>query len=369
MDDLKNFSPDELKTVEPSATTPSGSRHDRFVAECLSYYRELLDANVSRLNAGAIPANQAILFLYAEAPRVDLGIPGEGLDTTKKAYRSLHDIDNGLVVCNENLRTMIHAKPAFLDSNEAMGFIEGSLSDSHSFVLVLVGQYRMLVHDAGVSIQEWCENPKSIKVSVENEEITPDIIAKEIDIFHDEQTRTHRCFTSRFMWELSGNNYVLTTQPELRVQSGLVTHLRARFRNARAHVDEEAANPGGRTDIKISRNRKSAPQEPITTMIELKVLAPNRADQANLEWGLKGIAQADSYRLWNTDECFACIFDARRDKSNRMSDLDSSAATRNVRLGRYEMQPPEAKLESKKLAQEKTGKIRKPTTRRKASKG
>lgn len=364
MDRSLEVSHEEIIGIESQDQIITGTPHDRFFSACIDYYREYSSLNSSGGITDAIPDSHVILFLYAEAPRVTVGLPEStlaSLDPARRIHRAALDVKSGLVVCNENMGTMIHLKQTFLGVSDAFTFIEENLLKDHVFAIVSMAQKRIIFHHEGMEIDKWISAPKYTKVGLDrNEHITPELISTEIGIFHDEATRTHRCATSQWIWDTSGSKVKLKESPEAQIQSSLVVHLRARFRPFNAHVNEEAHNPGGRTDIRISRFSSGAQRHEVTTMIELKVLFPNKSDKWNLEWAKNGITQAASYRLLNTDACFACVFDARIDKSQSLDCLVPYAELKKVEFRQYSMTPPDKLDTSSKVVAKPRNSARKP---------
>lgn len=85
----------------------------------------------------------------------------------------------------------------------------------------------------------------------------------------------------------------------------------------------------------------------MTTILELKVLAPTNSENANLKWAIKGVVQSNGYRNQHTDACFACIFDARKNKALVLSGLTEKANELDVILSKHEMELPPIAADSK----------------------
>jgi hypothetical protein len=120
-------------------------------------------------------------------------------------------------------------------------------------------------------------------------------------------------------------------------------------------VDEEVRGKGGRSDIRLTwRSPIGSAHDYTTTFLELKVLAEGAGPKYHRGWTISGIEQAEKYRRENSEAVYACIFDARKDKTDQMLDLDQVAAYKNVRLKRYLMEAPidaaSAGKASKKIA-------------------
>jgi len=293
-----------------------------------------------------------MLLIYAEAPFIAEGVPAAAIKTRKRVYRSTCGMSAGAAVCNENLHEMRSIDPSFADSDAAMDYIAEHLTDQHVFVLILVGQHRVLIHDPGVDLDEWLNKPRIVKIDrVPPAVITSTLITDHLQTFHIESTEQPGGVAARLMWKVDEKSVELHEQAELRVQSSLLPYLRGAFRHADAFVDEETKLPGGRVDIRIARFDKSTPPKSVTTMLELKVLYPAKSDASNLGWAMQGIDQAVKYRSFDTDFSFACVFDARHSKADTMPSLGLYAVSRNVLLRTYPMGlPPLKKPSSKKTA-------------------
>jgi hypothetical protein len=224
----------------------------------------------------------------------------------------------------------------------------------------MFGQSRMLVHDSGVSIEEWAHKQRVIEIKqIPNASITPQIIDQQLDEFYNDALSTHRGTIARLMWQIREEPLLslLGHKPELHVQSGLLTYFRGIYREKVAVVDEEVSLNEGRVDVRLVRFDHT--NKRLVTMIELKVLAPQETDPVNLAWAHEGIEQAHKYKRSNfTDAAFACIYDARRSKVDTMPSLKQDADTKEVVLKLYPMPvpPPRKKKKAPSDAGTKTSK-------------
>jgi hypothetical protein len=334
------FSNTELLTLDGTSPQITGAPPVRFAQHCISYFHEWATVNSSRLQAGAIKAHQALVMVYAEAPRTETGLPALMTESRRRVYRDVLTLEEGVAICNENLATIYHLDLTIDDANAAMEFVDQHLVADQTFAVLLMDKNLVLVHQAGLAIDEWLEAPEKVRINLADDEVTPDAIAQQLDIFHGEHTQKPRALTARLMWNTSGGTIKLNPSPERQVQTSLLTHLRGWFRHAGAQVDEEIYNPGGRVDIRVQRFDRLQQSKSITTMLELKVLSPTKSQNENYEWAKSSLKQADGYRQYHTDACFACIYDARLDQSDQMPTLDAEAKVDNVRLQRFLMTAP-----------------------------
>jgi hypothetical protein len=342
------FAQSELDSLANTKLQVSGRPAVRFMQTCVDYYNEWLDANSASVIAGTVPAGQALLLIYAEMPSVNSGVPDAACTTSTKVFRSTCALDNGAAVCNENLHEMLKIVPSFVDANDAMLFIAKHLTAEHSFALLLLTQNRMLLHDAGLELDTWINEPRTLKIDRSPPAvITPDLIVEQLNTFHIESTAQPGGVAARLMWKIDEKAAVLDTSPELRVQSSLLPFLRGAFRHAGAVVDEEIKLPGGRVDIRIVRHDNSKPPKSTSTMVELKVLNPDHPDKKNLAWAIKGVDQAVKYASYDTDKSLACIYDARRSKVDTMPSLSAHADAQKVKLLLYPMEVPQPKAARK----------------------
>lgn len=338
----KTFSKDELGQLKSTVASVSGTPEDRFLQNCIEYFRAWLSAHAARLAAVTVPSTQAMVMLYATAPLIETGLNMQPAKNHNRVYRQLCTQENGLVVGNENLKTMVEIIPSFTDAGEALNFCTTNLNADHVFVILLMAQRKVLVHHAGWDIVDWIDNAEPISVSENSSlEITPNMIDQTLAEFYDLRVRTHRGAVSRHMWLVDEQSVQLDTDPEQRVQSALLIQLSATYSEARVVVHEEAANSGGRVDLCISRFHPATSKR-IETMLELKVLKPSLSDTKNLQWAHKGVTQAADYRNLYTDTCFACIYDARKVKSE-LTGLQEFADEKNVTLRPYAMELPPLK--------------------------
>jgi hypothetical protein len=333
------FTGTEIASLSDMDTQVSGSSPTRFLQTCIDYYREWADAHSQRLKSGQVPADRALIMVYAELPLVDIDLHKTTM-SPQRTRRATRTLESGVAVCNENLEVMLRVEPEGMNADEAMEYVSSRLKIDHAFALLLMAEQRILIHGPGEDIEEWCNGPRAEKIELNHVDVTPDSIAEALTIFHSEQTAKPLGITARLMWDTKAAAPKLHSLPELRVQSSLLTYLKGKYSNARVVVDEEIKNPGGRVDIRVHRFKDANRAQSVTTMLELKVLKPEKSQQWNLDWAMQSLTQANDYRLHDTDTCFSCLFDARKDKSDPLSALDPKAVEMDVRLSRYLMEVP-----------------------------
>lgn len=342
----ESFTDNELSQLDDVDAAKSGSAEDQFFQECTSLVRIWLQTRELRKEPAA-PDTQAILFIYAETPKVDLGFDPATVDTPKRTYKKLGTLAQGIVVCNQNFKVMLKVRD-LLTVEDAYDFAGSCLSTSVSFAIAKVGQYKVQIHRAFQDLDEWLEDPDEIPVNIDDIHLTPEVIADDLERFHDAYLSTHLARAARHMWTYDEEKSVhrLGERPEEHVQSFLLSHLDGLYGRASVFVHEEVKNKGGRTDISIARPSLGKSGK-VNTVLELKVLAPTKSPKANNDWGMKGVGQADSYRNADTDAAFACLFDARKEKLV-MPDLAPFAESNDVVLKIYPMElPPEAVVKPK----------------------
>jgi hypothetical protein len=337
------FSKAELSQLQGTEASVSGTPEDRFLQTCVEYFREWLGAHAARLAAGQVASAQAMVMLYAPAPLIETGLDVQLAKNRKQVNRKLCIQENGLIVGNENLRTMVEVVPSFAQAQEALDFCIENLSADHVFVILLMAQRRVLVHQAGSDMLDWIEETQTVVIPEHSPlVITPEMIDQTLTEFYDLGLRTHRGVVSRHMWRVDEKSVQLDTVPEQRVQSALLIQLGATYAKARVLVREEVGNSGGRVDLCVSRFHPVTSKQ-IETMLELKVLKPAESETASLEWAQKGVTQAAGYRNVFTDACFACIYDARKVKAE-MAGLQEFADKEKVILRPYAMELPPLKI-------------------------
>lgn len=355
MNQNKEFTNPELHSLDDTEMGVSGSSDLRFVQNCLDYFVEWMGAHIKRLETNHVPSSQTLIMLYEESPKIanefqsKLGVVGS------RTYKVGYGIENGLVVSNENLQVTIKLIPKFADFDEAMSFVLQNFNENHTFVMILLAQRRMLVHQNGEDLESWCQDPSTINLSDAATFITPEIIRKQLDIFHDQATRTPLGVVARNIWH-SDNTGVpkLRDYPERQVQSGLLLSLWGFFGRKSVFIDEEIPNPGGRLDIRLAY---VAPKK-ATTILELKILDTVRSAQNNLNWAISGVHQAHAYRRDDTEAKIACIFDARRDKSDAMPSLYAEAQKYDVDVALFDMEIPPVKAKKVKAATKKKTQVK-----------
>ncbi|WP_053160396.1 hypothetical protein [Pseudomonas protegens] len=336
------FSDKELGQLDGVYAAKSGTAEDQFFQECTSVLRVWLQTRELRKEPPA-PDNQAILFIFAETPLVEFGFEQTAVGPPKKIRKKLGTLGEGIVVCNQNFKVMLKVRDS-VTIEDAYEFAETWLSSSVSFAIAKVGQYKIQIHRALQDLDDWLDDPEEITVNIDDIDLTPEVIADDLERFHDAYLSTHLARAARHMWTLPEGEcqHRLGPQPEEHVQSFLLSHLDGLYGRASVFVHEEVKNKGGRTDISIARPSPGKSGK-VNTVLELKVLAPTNSFTVNNTWGLKGVEQADGYRNPDTDAAFACLFDARREKLD-MPDLAPFAMSKNVLVKIYSMGIPADKV-------------------------
>lgn len=343
MDQQRNIKPQDIAGLDSDLSLVSGSSHERFFQKLVDYFKEWIQANAEVIAAGQIPRDRALLVLFSESPNLEPGLPESLIEIREQAFCTLYMLDDGVAVAGESLSEVFHLIPGFKrGAPEAMAFVQQHLKAEQVFALLMFSQRRMLVHDSGVPIDEWRTKQRVIEIKeIPSDQITPKVIEQQLDEFYNDAMSTHRGSIARLMWNIRDEPLlsVFKEKPELTVQSGLVTYLRGIYRDKVAQADEEVALNEGRVDVRVLRFDHT--KQRLITMIELKVLDPQSSDGKNLEWAHKGIQQAHDYKKTNyTDAAFACVYDARRDKSDAMPSLQPDADQKDVLLKLYPMPVP-----------------------------
>lgn len=243
------FTSSELSILDQIPTAKSGSAEDQFIQECIALVREWLLAR-QRHNAEAPPDNQAILFVFSEAPLVYLGFDNTAVETPTKIRKSFGTLGEGIVVCNQNFKVMLKVRDS-LTVEQAYSFAEQQLSDELIFTIAKVGQHKLQIHRAGHILQDWLDEPEEILIITDDVVLTPDLIADDIERFHKSYLSTSLARAARHMWVLreGETKYRLGDQPEQHIQSFLLSHLDGLYGRASVFIHEEIKNQGGRTDI------------------------------------------------------------------------------------------------------------------------
>lgn len=332
------FTDKEFRRLNDVEAAKSGSAENQFFQECVELVREWLLTR-KRRNESAPPDNQAILFIFAEVPLIDFGFDRSSVGEPIKFRKKQGTLAEGIVVCNQNFTIMLKVCES-LTIDDAYTFAENKLSTSTSFAIAKVGQYKLQIHRAGQNLDGWLNEPDEVLISIDDKDITPDLISDDLRRFHHSYLSTSLARAARHIWVLPKGKmqYRLGAKPEEHIQSFLLSHLDGLYSRASVFVHEEIKNQGGRTDIFIERPSQGLSRK-VNTILELKVLAPTNSFAANYEWAKSGIEQADGYRNQDTDAAFACLFDARRDKQE-MPELPAYAKEKNVRLEPYLMDVP-----------------------------
>lgn len=352
MSDDATFSENELLSVDGLRRTISGpSELSRFTQQCVNYYHQWLESSSVRLRSGNFPPNQAALFIYAEAPEIEPGLPLIDKSQLKRTHSKTLSVESGIVICNESLRSCFRVQTKLTEADDIMDYVLDNLRADQTFVIMLMAKQKLLVHHAGFPVEEWYDDPSIVNISDTDNAVSLVSIDEQLKAYHDEHTRTPLGCTARLMWKISESKLYLQHLPELHVQTTLLMHLKGWYRRADIFVHEEVVNSGGRVDIQLDYVSDG---KGVKSTLELKILKPDKSDNWNLEWGLKGIQQAKDYKNHETEFSMACLFDARRNKSNTLPDLDPSADLAGVELRKFEMKPPKVKTSKAKETSDAT---------------
>ncbi|OQS47700.1 hypothetical protein B0T49_12140 [Chromobacterium violaceum] len=338
MTTTSTFTNKELSRLKEVQAAKSGSAEDQFIQECIGLVREWLSTRQLRKDPPP-PDNQAILFIFAEAPLIDFGFDKNIVNEPRRIRRKQGTLGEGIVVCNQNFKVMLKVRES-LTIEDAYSFAENQLSTLSSFTIAKVGQHKLQIHRTGQNLEDWLDDPEEIPININETLLTPDVIAEDLKRFHHSYLSTPLARAARHMWTLPEEmtQYRLGELPEQHIQSFLLSHLDGLYGRASVFVHEEIKNQGGRVDIWIERPSLGLSGK-VNTVLELKVLAPTKSPNENYKWARKGVEQANSYRNHDTDTAFACLFDARREKQD-MPELTPYALEKNVRLEQYLMDVP-----------------------------
>jgi len=216
------------------------------------------------------------------------------------------------------------------------------LKSTDTFAIAQLSQRRFLYHLPNGDVEEWCADPTACELRLSTQPLSAVRIVADVDAFHEEHLRNAKSTIAKTVWKGKNYPYQLQPAPEQKIQIPLYLHLRASYKHLKGIVDEETSGKGGRCDIRVMWNSLAGARfQPFTTiMLELKVLFDAQGAAKHREWALSGITQANDYRLLDSEAVYACLFDARKDQTDQMLDLDLIATAMNVHLRRYLMEPP-----------------------------
>lgn len=333
----------ELQSLHDLRAAPSGEPPLRFLQQCQEWFEGWLDANKHPLEKSEIPASQILMFIFSEAP--DIERPNFALIETqwKRFFPGSYDQSaQGVIISNENFRTM-HCICSSLGSlNDAFQLVSDHLKASDAFAIVQLSQRRLLFHLPGGNIDDWCANPTAHVMNLSTQPLSANQIEADVLQFHQNSLLYATNPIAQMVWKGKKEPYKLHPDPEQRIQSYLHLYLHASYKHLLGIVDEESRGKGGRCDIKVTwPSQPGSPFQPYTTtMLELKVLVEGSGSTYHRNWMLSGITQAHKYRRSDSEAVYACVFDARKDQTDQMPDLDQIASDQEVRLRRYLMEAP-----------------------------
>lgn len=334
----------ELQTLQSVDASPSGEPALRFIQRCQEWFEKWLEANKHPLDTNAIPATQILLFVFSETPDLEHSVRFSALgDEYKRFFVGAHAQDTqGVILSNENFVKAYKLRTSLLSMDDAFDLVSSHLEDDDAFVIAQMSQRRMLYHLPGGSVDDWCADPVSYESRLSEDPLSADRIEADVLEFHENSLKFAKNQIAKMVWVGKNHPYKLLPSPEQRIQSYLFLYLNASYKHLKGTVDEEIVGKGGRADIRVIWNSlPGARYQPLTsTMLELKVLVEGRGLAYHRDWVTSGIKQADDYRRKDSEAVYTCVFDARKDQSDQMLDLDVLATGKNVRLRRYLMEAP-----------------------------
>lgn len=309
-----------------------------------------------------------MMFVYAEVPDAEKAVFAPLGDDWKSFYPGAHDQSaQGIVLTTENFRVMHNIRPSLGSLNDAFDLILKHMNASHTFALAQLSQRRLLFHLPGGELGDWCHQPTENTILASTAALSAARIEADVQQWHDNNLLYATNPISHHIWVGKHEPYKLQVNPEQRIQSYLHLYLHASYQHLQGLVDEEVRGKGGRSDIRLTwRSPIGSTHDYTTTFLELKVLAEGAGPKFHRRWTISGIEQAEKYRRENSEAVYACIFDARKDQTDQMLDLDQVAIDKNVRLKRYLMEAPIDATAAGKAAKKATKKTLKKGTKKAA---
>lgn len=336
------LSDDELDLAAGTTPAPSGAPSERFIQACLDWAKEWIRANEIALKNSKISASQAVIFVLSDSPDLESKTLGKLGSLSVPVFRRVVAEDTqGVILCTENFHQMIRIRDGFASVDEAVLLASTALSSSRTFAIVSLAQRRMFVHRQGEDLTAWINGLAAIELKFLHTPLSADRIEEDVKTYHHANFEHPSSSIAQLLWKGRDHPYQFHPSPEQRIQSYLLTHLCASYGHLDGLVDEEYRARAGRCDLKITWPAvKGGPHSYTTAMLELKVLIEGDGSKKHHRWVQSGITQAASYRQADTEAVFACIFDARKDKSDQMLAYDAVALAKDVRLRRYMMDAP-----------------------------
>jgi hypothetical protein len=194
------FSSEELDGVQRDLPGISGPQQTRFVQECIQYYRGWYNAHRDRINRGEIQADQALIIILSESPELSLKSLVSSDAGASRVFRKSFSLESGVAAATENFRKILKSDISFSNADKLFDFLIGNVSQDDIFVILFPGQKRLLVHMENEDLEEWIDNPYEETINVVEEDVTPEAVLKQIEIFHEKATRTPLCWAARRMW-------------------------------------------------------------------------------------------------------------------------------------------------------------------------
>lgn len=281
----------------------------------------------------------AALFLYH--PRGGMtGVPGHLEE--RFAFHEVfpRKICGHVFYCASTLRKVMDQPQAWDDSDSPLKWLQDNRLLEYCAVVFLPYVQNIFVHRSGDTLD--LLYGQSLKgIADEDGSFDLSSIPTLLDEFHDEYTKTPD--SSLPMW-LSKSANQFRHEAERLIHSVLFAFLKFRIPRTQATTFREVRVPEGREDLEILVKKDG--KEFQSSILELKVLYPDKPDEKNKEWARDGIRQLVDYRekrkgQVDVESARLCCYDARWEKAQALQNMIvTESATVNVDPHFFAMNTP-----------------------------
>jgi hypothetical protein len=307
----------------------SKTESEVFVRECLEWLAEWFQLHAQTASAQGI---KPFMFVFDVNRRTSDVLPGsKSLPSFKQALES--QIGGRIYACSSNLKQVHGIATALGTCSELLGHLADTQHETMTAIAVSPIDMTALIHLGG-DLEEAYKISFKRFTSVEFDFSKLDDYLRD---FYESHVSTHDGYCD--VWSKAAKRQ-LKHFPERQIQKALQAFFDYGVLPRTAKIYREVQTHAGREDLRIIRAKK-ADNTLEGVVMELKVLAPTKTDDKNLEWAKEGVDQAVGYAATDkmTAHRYVCCYDARKDDVP-MPDGVAYATAKLVTWRRYFLQTP-----------------------------
>jgi hypothetical protein len=300
-----------------------------FVRECLEWLAEWFQLHAQTATSQGI---KPFMFVFDASRRTSDVMPGSKiLPAFKQALES--QIGGRIYASSSNLKQVHGVATELGTCSELLGHLADSHQEKMTAIAVSPVDKTALIHLGG-DLEEAYRIPFKRFTTEGFDFLKLDDYLRD---FYEAHVSTNDGYCD--VWAKAGKRQ-LKMYPERQIQKTLQAFFVYGVLPLSAKIYREIQTHAGREDLRIIRaNKTNGTLDGV--VLELKVLAPTKTDEKNLEWAKEGVDQAASYAATDkmTAHRYVCCYDARKDDAP-MPEGVAYAKQKLVTWRRYFMQTP-----------------------------